>query len=157
MSAMSESLIIRPAIRDDYAQWRPLWDGYNAFYERSGPTALPEAITAATWGRFFDPYEPMHALVAEAEGRLVGLVHYLFHRSTTMIAPTCYLQDLFADPEVRGQGIGRALIEAVYEQAQSAGVSRVYWQTHDTNATARLLYDRVAGHRGFIVYSKDIS
>jgi GNAT superfamily N-acetyltransferase len=156
MSAMPAALTIRSTTGDDYAEWRPLWDGYNAFYGRAGPTALPEAITKATWGRFFDPYEPMHALVAESGGRLVGLVHYLFHRSTTMIEPTCYLQDLFADPAVRGQGVGRRLIEAVYERARAAGLSRVYWQTHETNATARLLYDRVAENRGFIVYSKNV-
>jgi GNAT superfamily N-acetyltransferase len=148
--------IIRTVVPGDYAQWRPLWDGYNAFYGREGPTALPDAITQATWGRFFDAYEPMYALVAESEGRLVGLVHYLFHRSTTMFEPTCYLQDLFSDPAVRGQGVGRRLIEAVYEQARVAGLGRVYWQTHETNATARRLYDRVAERRGFIVYSKDL-
>jgi GNAT superfamily N-acetyltransferase len=152
MSALS----IRPVAKDDRAQWAPLWDGYNAFYGREGPTALDPAITAATWRRFFDPYEPVHALVAEQDGRLVGLVHYLFHRSTTMLQPTCYLQDLFADPDVRGLGVGRALIEAVYAAAKACGVSRVYWQTHETNATARLLYDRIAEHRGFIVYSQDL-
>jgi GNAT superfamily N-acetyltransferase len=149
-------LAVRPVARSDHDQWLPLWHGYNAFYGREGATALDSAITAATWGRFFDAYEPLHALVAESGGRLVGLVHYLFHRSTTMIQPTCYLQDLFADPDVRGQGIGRALIEAVYDAARAAGLARVYWQTHETNATARLLYDRVAENRGFIVYSKDL-
>lgn len=147
---------VRFVTRQDYAQWRPLWDGYNAFYGREGATALPEAITTTTWDRFFDAYEPVHALVCESGGRLVGLVHYLFHRSTTMIEPTCYLQDLFADPDVRGQGIGRILIEGVYDQARAAGVPRVYWQTHQTNATARLLYDRIAEHGGFIVYRKDV-
>ena len=150
------SLTVRPAAPEDHAQWRPLWDGYNAFYGRAGATALPEAVTAATWARFFDPYEPMHALVAEDGGRLVGLVHYLFHRSTTMIAPTCYLQDLFADPAVRGRGVGRALIVAVYAAARAAGLDRVYWQTHETNAVARRLYDQVAEQSVFIVYRKDL-
>ena len=153
---MAGELTVRPLERGDHDAWRPLWDGYNSFYGRSGPTALDPAITAVTWDRFFDPAEPVHALVAERDGRIVGLVHYLFHRSTTMIEPTCYLQDLFADPAVRGQGVGRRLIEAVYERARAAGLSRVYWQTHETNATARLLYDRVAENRGFIVYSKNV-
>ena len=91
---MPGDLTIRFVTRQDYAQWLPLWDGYNAFYGRSGPTALAPEITAMTWARFFDGYEPVHALVAESGGALLGLTHYLFHRSTTSIEPNCYLQDL---------------------------------------------------------------
>ncbi|MBU6445383.1 MAG: GNAT family N-acetyltransferase [Alphaproteobacteria bacterium] len=143
---------IRPLAKTDYAQWLPLWDGYNAFYGRSGPTALDPAITAMTWSRFFDAYEPVHALVAEDGGTLIGLVHYLYHRSTTSIVPTCYLQDLFTQAGTRGRGVGRALIEAVYKAARSAGATRVYWQTHETNHTAMRLYDQVAEKSGFLVY-----
>ena len=110
--------IIRPIAREDLAQWLPLWHGYNKFYGRFGPTALPDEVTQMTWSRFFDAYEPVHCIVAEHEGALLGLVHYLLHRSTTSIAPTCYLQDLFTAEEARGKGIGRKLIEAVYEQAK---------------------------------------
>ena len=110
----------------------------------------------ATWSRFFDTSEPVHALVAEKDGELVGLVHYIFHRSTTMISPTCYLQDLFTVEHARGQGIGRGLIEAVYEQAKSAGLQRVYWQTHETNLIGMKLYDKVAERSGFIVYRKEL-
>ena len=92
--------------------------------------------------------------MAERDGRLVGLVHYLFHRSTSLISPTCYLQDLFTTKEARGQGVGRALIESVYERARSAGSQRVYWQTHETNLTAMALYDKVAERSGFLVYRK---
>jgi GNAT superfamily N-acetyltransferase len=148
---------IRPLQRDDRAGWQPLWDGYNAFYGRAGDTALPAAITESTWSRFFDAYEPVHALVAvAADGRLLGLVHYLYHRSTTRIEPTCYLQDLFTAPEARGQGIGRALIEGVYAAVREAGGRRVYWQTHTTNAAGRALYDQVARHDGFIVYGTEV-
>ena len=147
-------LTVRPVARQDYDAWLPLWDGYNKFYGRFGPTALPIEVTRMTWARFFDAYEPVHALVAESEGKLVGLVHYLFHRSTTLIEPNCYLQDLFTDEKTRGKGVGRALIEAVYERARVAGCSRVYWLTHTTNATARRLYDQVADNTGFIVYRK---
>ncbi len=144
---------IQPA---DYAAWTPLWNGYNAFYGRQGATALPDAITQATWSRFFDPQEPVFALIAEQNGQVVGLTHYLYHRSTTRLELTCYLQDLFTDPAQRGHGIGRALIEGVYREAQAVGIKRVYWQTHETNAAGRLLYDKVAHYAGFLVYSKDM-
>jgi len=148
--------IIRDIARTDYVQWLPLWDGYNQFYGRSGPTALSDEITATTWARFFDEMEPVHCLVAEQEGRLIGLIHYLFHRSTTAIGPVCYLQDLFTRVDARGKGVGRALIEAVYGRAREAGAARVYWQTHETNHTAQSLYDRVAEKSGFIVYRQAI-
>jgi GNAT superfamily N-acetyltransferase len=145
----------RPVTQNDYAAWRPLWDGYNAFYGRGGATALAEHVTQTTWRRFFDPEEPMFALVAEDEGQLVGLAHCVFHRSMTRVEPVCYLSDLFTLESRRGRGIGRLLIDAVYEQAKSAGASRVYWQTHESNAAGRLLYDKVAKHLGFIVYAKE--
>ena len=148
--------IIRDIARTDYVQWLPLWDGYNQFYGRSGPTALSDEITATTWARFFDEMEPVHCLVAEQEGRLIGLIHYLFHRSTTAIGPVCYLQDLFTSADARGKGVGRTLIEAVYGRAREANAARVYWQTHETNHTAQSLYDRVAEKSGFIVYRQAI-
>lgn len=151
---MPDQLLVRPVSRSDFEQWLPLWDGYNAFYGRSGPTALSSEITRMTWARFFDAYEPVYALVAESDGRLVGLAHYLFHRSTTAVEPVCYLQDLFTDQAARGQGIGGALINEVYAQARQAGTPRVYWQTHETNHTAQRLYDGVAERSGFIVYRK---
>lgn len=153
---MSDTLIVREVRREDFDQWLPLWDGYNAFYERVGPTAIPEAVTQQTWTRFFDAYEPMHALVAERDGTLLGLAHIIYHRNTTMIGPTCYLQDLFTTAEARGQGVGRALIEAVYGHAKAGGSERVHWQTHETNMTAQRLYDAVADRPGFILYRKAI-
>ena len=153
---MTGAIRVRPIDHADLTDWRPLWDGYNAFYGRTGPTALPEAVTATTWARFFDPAEPVHALVAERDGRIVGMVHYLFHRSTTAIGLNCYLQDLFTDPDARGGGIGRALIFAVYDAARAAGSPRVYWQTHETNRVAMRLYDQVAVKSGFLVYRQEI-
>jgi GNAT superfamily N-acetyltransferase len=147
---------IRPVKPDDYDAWRPLWDDYNAFYERVGPTALPEEVTQATWRRFFDAHEPVHCIVAERGGRVVGLCHYLYHRSTSRLELLCYLQDLFTLAEERGHGVGRALINATYEIAKEAGCKRVYWQTHTTNTPGRTLYDKVAKHFGFIVYAKDV-
>jgi GNAT superfamily N-acetyltransferase len=149
---MSNDLLVRPVTQNDYEQWLPLWSGYNAFYGRSGVTALPDEVTQVTWTRFFDDDEPVHALVAEAGERLVGFAHYLFHRSTIHVEPVCYLQDLFTSETARGKGIGRALITAVYEQAQRIGSSRVYWQTHETNTVARRLYEKLANRNGFIVY-----
>jgi len=144
---MSAAVTIRPLQPQDYDAWRPLWDGYNAFYGRADATALPEAVTQTTWARFFDGLEPMHGLVAERAGKIVGIVHYLFHRSTLQTEPNCYLQDLFTEASLRGQGIGRALIEA-------AGTPRIYWMTQTDNHTARRLYDKVADNTGFMIYRK---
>jgi len=156
MKKQKTPIHIRPVRPDDYDAWRPLWDDYNAFYERVGPTALPEEVTQTTWRRFFDASEPVHCIVAERGGRVVGMCHYLYHRSTSRIELMCYLQDLFTLAEERGHGVGRALINATYEIAKEAGCKRVYWQTHTTNTPGRTLYDKVAKHFGFIVYAKDV-
>ena len=147
----------KPTIRgvkpSDWERWLPLWEGYNTFYER----VIPSEVTQATWGRFFDHYEPVHGVVAEREGKLIGFVHYIFHRNTSMIGPICYLQDLFTSPEARGHGVGRSLIEEVYAAAQRVGSPRVYWLTHETNKLGILLYDKVAERSGFLQYRKQIS
>jgi len=155
-ATMQSPIVVRALRQDDFVAWQPLWDGYNAFYGRKGETALPVEITNATWQRFFDPAEPVFALVATSGSALVGLAHYLYHRSTTRIELTCYLQDLFTDERERGRGVGGSLIESVYQAARAAGIRRVYWQTHETNATGRRLYDKVAKHAGFIVYAHDV-
>jgi GNAT superfamily N-acetyltransferase len=153
---MKAELVIRPVQQQDRPQWLPLWQGYNAFYGRAGATALPQEITHTTWARFFDACEPVHALVAARGGQLVGLAHYLFHRSTSRLGPSCYLQDLFTAEAARGHGVGRALIEAVGGRAKAGGATSVYWQTHETNATAMQLYDQVAAKSGFIVYRREL-
>ena len=145
-------MIVRALRSEDREQWQPLWDGYNLFYERP---KFPAAITDVTWRRFIDPGEAVFAAVAERDGKLVGLVHYVYHRNTTMIEDICYLQDLFTAPEARGIGVGRALIEHVYAEAAAAGPSRVYWQTHEANP-ARKLYDQVAELTPFRRYVKDL-
>lgn len=152
---MPSAISIRPLSPTDYAHWRPLWDGYNAFYGREGGTALPETITQKTWTRFFDPDEPVHALVAVEGTAVVGLVHYLFHRSTTRFNDVCYLQDLFTSPNHRGRGVGKKLIEAVYFAAKTAGSTRVYWHTYADNATGRALYDKMTRYSGVITYTHD--
>jgi GNAT superfamily N-acetyltransferase len=151
---LSNNLLVRSVQPSDFTQWKSLWDGYNAFYGRKGEAALPDAITKMTWSRFFDGYEPMHALVVEHSRILLGLAHFLFHRSTISLESTCYLQDLFTHETARGKGVGRALIEEVYRYAKHAGCHRVYWQTHETNATAMELYNKVAEKPGFLVYRK---
>ena len=156
MPIASHDVIVREVTPNDYAQWLLLWEGYNAFYKRSGPTALAPEITQQTWAHMLDPSVPVHGLVAERDGRLVGLTHYLFHRSTTILSETCYLQDLFTCEAARGRGVGRALIQRVYDNAVAAGSARVYWHTHETNATARLLYDKVAENSGAIMYGKEL-
>jgi GNAT superfamily N-acetyltransferase len=146
-------IIMRPLRPEDREQWQPLWDGYNLFYERPD---LPAEITEASWERFLDPNEPMFAAVAEIDGKVVGLVHYLYHRNTAMIEDVCYLQDLFTAPEARGMGVGRALIEYVYAEAAKAGSRRVYWQTAHDNP-ARKLYDQVAELTPFRRYVKSLA
>ena len=149
------ALALRTLTEADRDAWEPLWQGYLAFYEAS----VPAETTNLTWSRLLDPAEPMHVLGAFGPGddggeRLLGIVHYIFHRSTWTPGNYCYLQDLFTIPEARGRGAGRALIEAVYDKAREAGASRVYWLTQDGNATARALYDKVADHPGFTQYRK---
>lgn len=151
---MPESMTVRSAVAADFPEWLTLWDGYNTFYGRSGATALAREIPQSTWSRFFDADEPMHALVAEQNGRLLGLAHYLFHRSTIQIAATCYLQDLFTREDARRMGVGGALIQAVCGRARTAGSPRVYWQTHETNLEARKLYDKIGERSGFLVYRR---
>jgi GNAT superfamily N-acetyltransferase len=154
---LTNNLLIRPVRQSDYSGWLPLWDGYNAFYGRAGSTALPIEITRQTWYRFFDAYEPVHALVAELDGSLLGLTHYLFHRSTISIEPNCYLQDLFTAESARGHGVGRALIQEVARIAAEARCGRLYWHTHETNATAMRLYDKLAEKSGFVVYRMSLT
>jgi len=147
---MGGILKVRPVTDADRGDWEPLWQGYLTFYEAQ----LPQQVTDATWRRFLDPGEPMHALVAEIDGRLAGLAHYLFHRSTWAPDCYCYLEDLFVLSALRGLGIGKALIEAVELAAIDAHATRLYWSTHQTNAQAQKLYDKLAERSGFIQYRK---
>jgi GNAT superfamily N-acetyltransferase len=143
---------VRPLVGQDRARWNELWKGYLAFYE----TTLPPVQYELTFQRYLDPAEPMFAYLAEHKGAARGLVHIILHRSGWMEGPTCYLQDLFVEPSERGTGMGRALIEHVYDVVKAAGGKRVYWLTHKTNATARQLYDRLADEPGFIEYTKSL-
>lgn len=140
---------IRPVNAADHAAWLPLWQGYLHFYE----SELPAETTASTWQRFLDPAEPTHAALAWRDGQAVGLVQWIFHRSNWLVAHSCYLQDLFVSPEVRGGGVGRQLIEHVYTEARNAGSSRVHWLTQANNHTAMRLYDRIAQRSGFVQYT----
>jgi len=145
---MPAQIDVHPLGQDERAAWEPLWHGYLAFYQAT----LPPEQTDLTWARLHDPAEPMHLLGAYVDGTLQGIVHYLFHRSTWTEGNYCYLQDLFVAEGGRKHGLGGALIEAVYRRAREKGASRVYWLTHESNATARSLYDKVADRPGFIQY-----
>ena len=144
-------LKIRSLQLEDETHWRRLWTGYLEYYE----TQLPEEVYQTTFRRLLsrDEHE-FHGLIAKLDGQPVGLAHYLFHRSCWSIQNNCYLQDLFVDPQVRGQSIGRALIEAVYAAADDAGHPHVYWQTQHFNEAGRRLYDRVGELSPFIVYKR---
>ncbi len=141
---------IGPVLTEKRAEWEPLWKGYLDFYR----TAVSRETYDVTWSRLQDPSEPMFVLGAYIDSRLTGIVHYLYHRSCWTIGPYCYLQDLFVAEGARKLGLGRALIEAVYQEGRGAGASRVYWLTHETNTAARSLYDTLAEHLGFIQYRK---
>lgn len=143
-------MIVRPIRPEDRAGWEPLWQGYLRFYKED----LPQEVTEIVWARFLDPAEPMHALVAEAKGRLLGFVHCVFHRGTWSVEDVCYLEDLFTAEDARGRGVGRALIEAVYELARRENVRRVYWVTQEGNKTARALYEQLAQRQDFVQYRK---
>lgn len=146
------SVAIRAVDDRDFDIWLPLWEGYQRFYE----VDLPESVTRATWRRFLDPTEPMHATLAMVDDKALGLAHTVYHRSTWTKGDYCYLQDLFVAHDARGLGVGRALIEHVYADARRRGSPRVYWSTHETNDNAMRLYDRVADRSGFLVYRKTI-
>lgn len=148
---MSE-ITIRPLAASDRAEWTPLWHGYLAFYKAT----LPAGTDDVTFARLTEGREPMGGFVAEKDGELVGLVHWVIHRSTWREADICYLQDLFTVPETRGGGVGRKLIEAVRAMAKDAGCFRVYWQTQESNEQAQKLYDKVAEKSGFIVYRQPL-
>jgi GNAT superfamily N-acetyltransferase len=145
-----DAATIKPVAKGEREAWEPLWQGYLRFYE----SAQTREATDVLWQRLHDSKEPMHLLGAYRDEKLVGIAHYLYHRSCWTVGDYCYLQDLYVNPDVRGGGIGRALIEAVYREARSAGASRVYWNTQETNASARILYDKVAERSGFIQYRK---
>lgn len=145
------AITVRALQADDYAAWLTLWRGYQTFYHVS----LSDAVVATTWQRLFDPAEPMFVLGAfDAQQKMLGMVHAIYHRSCWTEGDYCYLQDLFTAEDARGCGVGRALIEAVYQRAHEHGASRVYWNTHESNATARSLYDKLADRPGFIQYRK---
>ncbi len=151
-SSTKGAVQIRPLVGGDRAAWNGLWKGYLDFYK----TSLPPAQYELTFRRYLDPGEPMFGYLAERAGTPRGLVHIILHRSGWLEGPTCYLQDLFVDPSDRGTGMGRALIEHVYDVIKAAGGTRVYWMTHESNATARRLYDGVADNTGFIQYTKKL-
>jgi GNAT superfamily N-acetyltransferase len=143
---------IRPVTAADHAAWLPLWKAYLTFYK----TELPEAVTQSTWQRFLDSGEPTHAALAWQDGKAVGLVHFIYHRSNWSINNACYLQDLLVTPDQRGTGVGRRLIEYVYATAKHDSADKVHWLTHETNATAIQLYERIADRPGFIQFRKPL-
>ena len=145
-------MTIRPLREDDRSAWEPLWAGYLTFYG----TTLPSDVTEMTWSRFHHDVEQVFGLCAERDGEMIGIAHYVVHRSTWARNSYCYLEDLFVADSVRGGGVGRALIEAVESAAYKAGASRLYWLTHESNATAQALYDKVAQRSGFIQYRKSL-
>ncbi|MEA1030088.1 MAG: GNAT family N-acetyltransferase [Pseudomonas rhizophila] len=141
---------IRLVSADDHAAWLPLWQAYLRFYN----TELPQAVSQSTWQRLLDDREPTHGALAWNGDTAVGLVHFIYHRSNWSIENSCYLQDLLVTEHSRGTGVGRQLIEFVYTTAKADGCCKVHWLTHETNATAIQLYERIAERPGFIQFRK---
>ncbi len=146
------TITIRPVEASDHDEWYLLWRGYQAFYK----VDLSQETSRTTWQRLLADNEPMHGSLAIVDGRPLGLVHFIEHRSCWTVGNYFYLQDLFVAEEARGCGLGRALIEHVYAEAAKRGGSRVHWLTHETNREAMLLYDRIADRSGFVQYRKII-
>lgn len=143
-------LEIRRLSAHDYETWLLLWEAYLTFYK----AAVPEDVTRQSFRRMLDEREPTFGALAWMDGRAVGMVHWIFHRSNWTLGDYCYLQDLYVSETSRGRGVGRSLIEHVCADARQAGCSSVYWLTHETNQAAMLLYDRVAEKTGFVKYRK---
>ena len=150
---MTQPPHIKAVTPTDHDQWLPLWQAYLHFYK----TELPTEVSQSTWQRFLDPSEPTHLALAWQGDRAVGLVQFIYHRSNWSIGNSCYLQDLFVSPQVRGTGVGRLLIEHVYATARDNHCAKVHWLTQETNATAIQLYERIAERPGFIQFRKALS
>ncbi|QVM96795.1 GNAT family N-acetyltransferase [Pseudomonas sp. SORT22] len=146
------NVTIRPVTAGDHSAWLPLWQAYQQFYE----TRIDDEVSAVAWARMLDPAEPTNAALAWVDGKALGMVHWIYHRSNWSIENSCYLQDLYVQSEQRGLGIGRQLIEYVYATAKAAGCAKVHWLTHETNATAISLYEQVAERPGFIQFRKPL-
>ncbi len=145
---MAASIQTRPLAPEDYTVWRELWQRYCDFYQ----VQLPEEVSIHTWNRLMDPEVEMFAMVAEVEGQVAGFAHCVVHPATWVIAPSCYLEDLYTRPEFRKQGVGRALMDALISRCRARGCSRLYWHTHADNATARALYDQYVPADPFVRY-----
>ena len=143
---------IRAVTAEDHAAWLPLWQAYLQFYQ----TELTQDVSDVTWQRMLDPDEPNHSALAWKDGQAVGMVNFIYHRSNWSINNACYLQDLFVAPQQRGSGMGRLLIEHVYATARADGCDKVHWLTHETNATAIQLYERIAERGGFIQFRQKL-
>ena len=139
---------IRKITAADEARWRELWDGYTRFYEKE-PV---EEVTRYTWARILDPSSPVHAIVAEQDGEVIGIANYVIHENTSTLTPVCYLEDLFVDPEKRAAGAGQQLIDWLWAETKAQGWSRLYWHTRENNYRARGLYDKYGPHSGFVRY-----
>jgi len=148
---LPNALTIRPLRAEDRSAWAEMWHDYLAFYE----TSVPDEVYDTTFARLLgDDPQDFSCFVAELDGKLLGLTHYLFHRHAWKVENVCYLQDLFARLEARGTGVGRALIQAVYDEADLRGAPSVYWLTQEFNHTARQLYDRIGKQTPFIRYNR---
>lgn len=147
------SVTIRPLARDDKTAWLLLWHGYLTYYK----SEIPDEVTRTTWSRLISDKFPIDGFGAFDEAcEMLGFVHYMFHPVTWAIGPRCYLEDLFTNEAARGKGVGRALIEAVAQEAKLGDADQLYWLTENDNVRAQILYDKVATKTHFIKYMKSL-
>lgn len=142
----------RPADRD---AWLKLWTDYHA-YGPQGGAPPPAEVSVATWTNFLDPAMPMHALLAQREGGMVGFAHMVVHPTTSLGGPSGLLLDLFVEPSLHGRGIGSALMEAAFGLAEAEGAVRLTWNVRADNGAALRLYERLGLPSGHIIYRREL-
>lgn len=143
-------LNIRPLTESDRSRWEQLFRDYAKFYK----TEVPQGGFDRVWAWIFDTDNAFWCDVVELEdGRVIGFTQYqLMHRSLSG-AMVCYLSDLYVEPEIRGSGAGRTMIDHVIDVARKKGITNVRWLTQEFNYPGRRLYDTYQPKSDFILYS----
>lgn len=176
MTDISTKIRLRPIRETDFEAWLTLWESYLQFYK----TELPLEVSKLTWhkllnddmpiygfGAYLDQVSSNEGLVNQTSGnnvsdnrgdgdKLVGFTHVVLHPNTWDTTECCYLEDLYVERSIRGEGVGRALIKHVYHFAKDKNCNRVYWVTQEGNKAARQLYDSLAHKTDMVQYRHNL-